>query len=30
MFKQLTKAVFEAALKAEMNQHLGHECHGSR
>ena len=30
MFKQLTKAVFEAALKAEMNQHLGHERHGSR
>ena len=24
MLKQLTKAVIEAALKAEMNQHLGH------
>jgi putative transposase len=29
MLKQLTKAVFEAALKAEMNQHLGHTRHGS-
>ena len=29
MLKQLTKAVFEAALKAEMAQHLGHAQHGS-
>jgi putative transposase len=29
MLKQLTKAVFEAALNAEMNQHLGHARHGS-
>ena len=29
MLKQLTKAVIEAALKAEMNQHLGHERHGT-
>ena len=29
MLKQLTKAVFEAALNAEMNQHLGHTRHGS-
>jgi hypothetical protein len=27
--KQLTKAVFEAALNAEMNQRLGHARHGS-
>ena len=29
MLKQWTKAVFEAALNAEMNQHLGHTRHGS-
>ena len=29
MLKQLTKAVFEAALNAEMNPHLGHSRHGS-
>lgn len=29
MLKQLTKAVFEAALNAEMAQHLGHTRHGS-
>lgn len=29
MLKQLTKAVFEAALKAEMAQHLGHTQHAS-
>ena len=29
MLKQLTKAVFEAALKAEMAQHLGHTQHGA-
>lgn len=29
MLKQLTKAVFEAALNAEMNQHLGHSRHAS-
>jgi putative transposase len=29
MLKQLTKAVFEAALNAEMNQHLGHTRHGN-
>ena len=29
LLKQLTKAVFEAALNAEMNQHLGHSRHGS-
>jgi putative transposase len=29
MLKQLTKAVFEAALNAEMNQHLGHSRHGT-
>jgi putative transposase len=29
MLMQLTKAVFEAALNAEMNQHLGHTRHGS-
>jgi putative transposase len=29
ILKQLTKAVFEAALNAEMNQHLGHARHGS-
>ena len=29
MLKQLTKAVFEAALNAEMAQHLGHGRHGS-
>lgn len=29
MLKQLTKAVFEAALNAEMNQHLGHARHGN-
>ena len=29
MLKQLTKAVFEAALNAEMNPHLGHTRHGS-
>ena len=29
MLKQLTKAVIEAALKAEMNQHLGHARHGA-
>lgn len=28
MLKQLTKAVFEAALNAEMAQHLGHTRHG--
>jgi putative transposase len=28
MLKQLTKAVIEAALKAEMNQHLGHARYG--
>lgn len=28
MLKQLTKAVFEAALNAEMNHHLGHARHG--
>jgi len=29
MLKQLTKAVFEAALNAEMNAHLGHSRHGT-
>ena len=29
MLKQLTKAVIEAALKAEMNQHLGHARYGA-
>ena len=29
MLKQLTKAVFEAVLNAEMNPHLGHPRHGS-
>ncbi len=29
MLKQLTKAVIEAALKAEMNQHLGHVHYGA-
>jgi putative transposase len=29
MLKQLTKAVIEAALKAEMEQHLGHTRHGT-
>ena len=29
MLKQLTKAVFEAALNAEMAQHLGHARHGT-
>ncbi len=29
MLKQLTKAVIEAALKAEMNQHLGHAHYGA-
>jgi putative transposase len=29
MLKQLTKAVFEAALKAEMAEHLGHSRHGT-
>ena len=29
LLKQFTKAVFEAALNAEMNQHLGHSRHGS-
>ena len=28
MLKQLTKAVFEAALNAETHQHLGHTRHG--
>ena len=29
MLKQLTKAVIEAALQAEMNEHLGHARHGA-
>ena len=29
MLKELTKAVFEAALNAEMAQHLGHPRHGT-
>jgi putative transposase len=29
MLKQITKAVFEAALNAEMAQHLGHARHGT-
>ena len=29
LLKQITKAVFEAALKAEMAVHLGHDRHGS-
>ena len=29
MLKPLTKAVFEAALNAEMAQHLGHPRHGT-
>ena len=29
LLKQITKAVFEAALKAEMAIHLGHERHGT-
>ncbi len=29
MLKQLTKAVIEASLQAEMNQHLGHAHYGA-
>jgi len=29
LLKQLTKALFERALQAEMTVHLGHERHGS-
>ena len=29
LLKQITKAIFEAALKAEMTTHLGHERHGT-